>query len=168
MRFNSKMFVALALCAIVLGAQVQAARAAAGGSLSSMAFMLGTWLCTSKALDGSTIHTTLVTRLSNDGTRMVTRDTQGAGTTTMWWDVAKKQWIQTTATSKGSGVQTSPGWTGNSLVFVGTQEVNGIPVGFRNTTTKVSDTQMQATDELSPPSTGQWVTVDTTVCAKAH
>ena len=168
MRFNSKIFVALALCVVMLSLQGQAARASVGGSLASMTFMLGTWSCTSKALDGSTIHTTLVTRLSSDGTRMVTRDTQGDGTTTMWWDATKKQWMQTTATSKGSGVQTSPGWTGNSLVFVGTQDVNGVPVGFRNTTTKVSDTQIQSMDELSPPSTSQWVTIDTTVCAKAH
>lgn len=156
-------FAALSVCA-----QPAARAAAAGaGSLSSMTFMLGTWSCSGKALDGSTFQTTQITTFSKDGAKLVTRDSEGKGTTTVWWDAPKKHWVQTAETGKGSGFQTSPGWSGNALVFLGTLQLAGAPeVGFRSTTTKVSDTKLQVLDELAV--SGSWLETDSATCAKAR
>lgn len=165
---NGMLLAAVALTAISLCTQPAARAAAAGpGNMSSMTFMLGTWSCSGKALDGSTFQTTQITTLSKDGAKLVTRDSEGKGTTTVWWDAAKKHWVQTAETSKGSGFQTSAGWSGNSLVFLGTLQLAGAPeVGFRSTTTKVSDTKLQVLDELAV--SGSWLETDSATCAKAR
>lgn len=160
---------ALALAGIALSGQPPMAKASPGGDLSSMAFMLGTWLCSGRALDGSTFQATQITTLSVDGSKLVTRDSENRGTTTVWWNADKKVFVQTASTSKGSGQQVSPGWSGKSLVFLGTLKLSGAPeVPFRSTTTKLSDTKINVLDELGVPDGGGWIATDTASCAKAR
>ena len=135
------------------------------GDFTPMRFMLGTWTCSGKALDGSTFSLTQITTLNGD--QMLTRDSQNKSITTLYWDSSKHAWVQTSESANGSSAQTSSGWSGASLVFTGTITIAGAPgaVGYRSTTTKVSDTQTQQLDELAKPD-GSWLTFDTGVCNK--
>jgi hypothetical protein len=149
------------------GSTNAAAGAAAGpGDMASMRFMTGTWVCSGKALDGTAFSITQTTTIESG--RLVTRDNQGNSTTLLWWDATKKQWIETSESSNGSSTQTSPGWNGNMLVFVGTISITGAPatVPYRGTTTKLSETKTGELDEIGKPDGGGWITFDTAVCEK--
>jgi len=165
---------ALLCAAVAMAAGVSAAAANQPdpGDLAPMRFMLGSWTCSGTALDGTPFSVTQMTAIQpaaspGGAPRLVTHDSQGKSTTALWWEADKKTWMQTSDSSNGSSTQTSSGWSGNSLVFVGTISVAGAgTLGYRSTTTKVSDTQTQQLDELAKPD-GCWVTFDTAVCQKS-
>jgi hypothetical protein len=160
-----------AALALATGVCVAAAGQPNPGDLAPMRFMLGSWTCSGKALDGSPFSLTQMTTIQPAGSaqsapRLVTRDSQGKSTTTLWWNADKQVWMQTSESSNGSSTQTSTGWAGDSLVFTGTITVAGTgTLGYRSTTTKVSDAKTQQLDELAKPD-GGWVTFDTGVCEK--
>ena len=139
--------------------------AAAPGDMTPMKFMLGTWTCAGKALDGTPFSVTQITTIS--GGQMITHDIQGQSTTTLYRDPNKQQWMQTPSSANGSSTQTSSGWSNGALIFTGTITITGAPsaVGYRSTTTKVNDSMTRQLDELANP-TGGWMTFDTAVCTK--
>jgi hypothetical protein len=167
----------LALSSAALALAPGSSSAAAGqpnpGDLAPMRFMLGSWTCSGTALNGSPFSVTQMTTIqpaanSRSGPRLVTHDSQGKSTTALWWDADKQAWMQTSESSNGSSTQASTGWAGDSLVFTGTITVAGAgTLGYRSTTTKVSDTKTQQLDELAKPD-GSWVTFDTAVCEKSR
>jgi hypothetical protein len=169
-----KMMYALPAAALLLASALSASPAGADSApsaaqgMSSMRFLLGTWTCSVKAVDGSTPQVTTVSSMSADGTKMLSRTVAGGdGGAQLWLDASKREWIQTSTSTKGSSTQTSPGWNGNSIVWTGTLSANGMPTfGYRTTVTKVSDTKTTQTDELSAPGGTSWIAADSAVCAK--
>ncbi|HLN47025.1 MAG TPA: hypothetical protein VK216_02035 [Magnetospirillaceae bacterium] len=158
------------LLASTLNASPVAADTAPGAAqgMSSMRFLLGTWTCSVKAVDGSTPQVTTVSTMSPDGAKMLSRTVAGGdGGGQMWLDASKREWTQTTTATKGSSSQTSPGWNGNTLVWTGTLTANGMPTfGYRTTVTKISDTKTTQIDELSAPGGTSWIAADSAICAK--
>jgi len=172
---NMKMYglpAAALLLASALGASLAAADTApsAAQSMSSMRFLLGTWTCSVKAVDGSNPQVTTVSTMSADGTKMLNRTVSGGdGTGQMWLDPNKRQWIQTADSTKGTSSQMSSGWTGHTIVWTGTLSANGMPtMGYRTTVVKVNDAKTTQIDELGNPSGGTWITADSAVCAKGR
>ncbi|MBV8222335.1 MAG: hypothetical protein JO293_03165 [Candidatus Eremiobacteraeota bacterium] len=139
-------------------------------SMAAMRFLLGTWTCSVKAIDGSTPQVTAITSLSSDGTHMLSKTIAGGdGTTDMWLDSGKQQWVQTAKSSKGSTSQTSAGFSGTTMVWVGTITASGMPtMNYRTTLIKVSDTKTQQTDELGAPGSSTWLGADTATCVKVR
>jgi hypothetical protein len=139
-------------------------------SMTQMKFMLGTWTCSVKAVDGSTAQVTSLTTLSSDGTRLLTKTTAGGeGTSEIWLDQNQKQWVQTATSSKGSSTQNSPGFIGTMIVWSGTVTAGGMPaMPYRTTMTKLSDTKTTQVDELGTPGGSSWLTADSATCTKAH
>ena len=154
--------------ALLLVLATTATAASTSQGMGSMRFMLGTWTCSVKAVDGSTPQVTSVTTLSSDGTHLLTRTTAGGeGTSDVWLDNNKKEWVQTANSSKGSSTQTSPGFNGPTIVWMGTVTASGMPaLPYRTTMTKVSDTKTTQLDELGTPGGSSWLTADTATCVK--
>lgn len=155
------------LCA--LAASTPATVMAESGDLGPMRFMLGTWVCAGQAMDGTPFRITEITALSSDGTRLITHDSQGKTTTELWYDAGRKAWMETSVDS-GSGSnssESSPGWTGDTLVFTGTFTLAGTPaVGYRSTTVKLGPTRTKNQDEIQRPD-GPWIQFDSATCEKS-
>lgn len=151
------------------GLPLTSSGASAPGDFGPMRFMLGTWTCSGAALDGTKFKVTDTTVMEGAGTsgRMVSHDSLGKSTTTMRWDSTTQMWILTSDSAKASSAQTSPGWSGDTLVFTGTISLSGAPTaGYRTTMTRISDTMKQQVDELGNQG-GQWITFDTASCEKS-
>lgn len=156
------------------------------GSMANMSFMLGSWDCSGRTADtGSPFAHTEIRTLVGD--RIVisgpalpfdTGSLQNQKRTfraELWWDASKKLWNVTAAASGFYESATSPGWTGDTLVFVGSLSriESGIPsqvdyptYPYRLTMTKVSDTRIEDYDELGKPNGSGWVIQDREVCRK--
>jgi hypothetical protein len=155
-----------AAVALLLGA---ARMGRAATDFSAMNFMLGTWTCSGKALDGSAFHLTETTKKSADGTRFVTRDSSGKVSTELRYDEARKLWLESSvnANDGSNSSETSPGWEGDKLVFTGQVNIKGMQsLDYRSTTTKLSATRTEQVDEIQGP-TG-WMQFDTATCDKAR
>ena len=160
--------VALATCVLAGGLPLASSGASAQGDFAPMRFMLGTWTCSGAALDGTKFKVTDTTVIEGAGTsgRMVSHDSEGKSSTTLRWDSTTQTWILTSESAKASSAQTSPGWSGDTLVFTGTISLSGAPTAdYRTTITKNSDTQKQQVDELGNGG-GQWITFATSSCEK--
>ena len=160
--------VALAACVLAGGLPLASSGASAPGDFAPMRFMLGTWTCSGAALDGTKFKVTDTTVMEGAGTsgRMVSHDSEGKSSTTLRWDSTTQTWILTSESAKASSAQTSPGWSGDTLVFTGTISLSGAPTAdYRTTITKNSDTQKQQVDELGNGG-GQWITFATSSCEK--
>jgi len=135
---------------------------------ATMTFMVGNWTCTGQAVDGSNF--TIQETTTTDGSRFLTHDSENKTATELYFDLSKGAWIQTSI-DKGSGSQsdqTSPGWNGNNLVFVGTLRIAGLQtVPYRSTTIKLSDAKTRNVDEIQKGD-GSWATFDTAICEKGR
>lgn len=142
---------------------------ASAGDLGAMKFMLGTWSCSGQAIDGTPFHITETTKLSPDGSRLVTHDSSGKVSTELYYDAARKLWVENAVNGNdgSNSIQTSPGWTGNSIVFIGQVNINGVQsLGYRSTWIKLSESETKQTDELQGPN--GWMQFDSASCAKAR
>ncbi|HZV78953.1 MAG TPA: hypothetical protein VFF60_04990 [Candidatus Binatus sp.] len=155
---------------LLMALVTMAAADSSSQSMAQMKFMLGTWTCSVKAVDGSTAQITSLTTLSSDGTHLLTKTTAGGeGTSEIWLDPNQKQWVQTASSSKGSSTQNSPGFNRAMIVWNGTVTAAGMPaMPYRTTMTKLSDTKTTQVDELGTPGGSSWLTADSATCAKAH
>jgi hypothetical protein len=143
--------------------------ASSPGDYAAMRIMLGTWTCSGAALDGTKFKVTDTTVMEGSGTtgRMVSHDSEGKSSSTTRWDATTQMWILTADSAKASSAQTSPGWSGDTIVFTGTITLAGAPTAsYRTTITRISDTARQQVDELGNQG-GQWITFDTATCAKS-
>jgi len=134
-----------------------------------MSFLVGTWSCSGQAIGGATFRVTDTSKMSADGTRLVTHDSSGQVTTELRFDAARKLWVETSinANDGSNSSETSTGWDGDTLVFTGQVNFKGIEsLGYRGTTTKISATQTKQLHELHGP-TG-WMQVDTATCEKVR
>jgi hypothetical protein len=158
-----------AVCIFASGAPLASSGAGAPGDFGPMHIMLGTWTCSGAALDGTKFKVTDTTVMEGAGTsgRLVSHDSEGKSSTTLRWDSTTQTWILTSESPKASSAQTSPGWSGDTLVFTGTISLAGAPTAdYRTTITRISDTQKQQVDELGNGA-GQWITFATSSCEKA-
>ena len=139
---------------------------------SSMMFLSGTWTCT-QMLRGKTRPDTSTTTVGMDGMWMVTQDsappfdryrTVTINTTTYTtYDPTVKQWVSVSAdTGGGYGIESSPGWVGNTATWTG----KGLDGGtFSDVITKVSDTEY---NDASTATDAQGKTTNTPIhCTKA-
>jgi hypothetical protein len=157
-----------AACMFAGGVPLASSGAGTAGDFGPMRFMLGTWTCSGAALDGTKFKVTDTTVMQGAGTsgQMVSHDSEGKSSTTMRWDSTTQTWLLTSESAKASSAQTSPGWSGDTLVFTGTISLSGAPTaGYRTTITRISDTQKQQVDELGNGG-GQWITFATSSCEK--
>ena len=155
--------------AVAIGASLACTSVSQASEFSSMSFMVGTWSCSGQAVDGTTFRVTETSKLSADGTRLVTSDSSGKVSTELRYDAARKFWVETSvnANDGSNSSETSPGWDGNTLVFTGQVNLKGVQsLGYRSTTTKLSNTRTKQVDELQGP-TG-WMQFDTATCEKTQ
>ena len=152
--------------ALVLIASI-ACMGAGPGDLNAMRFLLGTWTCSGEAMDGTQFHVTETTKLSADGSRLVTHDSSGKVSTELYYDAARKLWVRTSVNGKdgSNSSETSPGWAGSTLILTGQINITGMQsLESRSTMTKVSPSKTTQVDELQAP-TG-WMQFDTSTCEK--
>lgn len=146
-------------------------------SFSKMAFMGGTWTCSvmSSRRPGP-YTTTSTTTTSNDGYWMATQTTTN---TTSWipqalttvdrmtYDSSTSRWVDLATDDQGGyDVSTSPGWSGNTIVWtdVTYPKTNATATNNPTTVTKVSDTKTTSVNTFKEPS-GRLVTVKS-ICSK--
>jgi hypothetical protein len=145
---------------------------------SKMSFLMGNWTCSVKsARRPSAYQVTSTTTTSPDGYWMVTNSTVH---TASWipqeiksedrvtYDPSTSRWIDINYDDGGGyNVSTSPGWSGNTIVW--TDQVitksNATAATNPTTMTKVSDTKTTSTSSFKEPS-GRTVGV-TTTCTKS-
>jgi len=153
---------------VTLGAAFTRAEAVQPGDFSSMNFFVGTWSCSGRVINGATFSLSETSKMSADGTRLVTRDSSGKSLTELTFDSPHKLWVETSVnnTDGSRSKETSPGWDGDTLIFTGEVNLKGQSFGYRSTTTKISDSKIQQVDELQGPA--GWVQFDTASCEKAH
>jgi hypothetical protein len=144
---------------------------------SKMSFLTGTWNCSVKsARRPAAFQTTSTTTMSPDGYWMITRttthktswmssDLQGEDRVT--YDPSTSRWIDI-GTDDGGGynVSTSPGWSGNNIVWTDMviTKTNATASTNPTTVTKMSDTKTTSKSSFKEPS-GRLVTV-TSTCTK--
>ncbi len=147
------------------------------GDFSSMRFMLGTWHCkTTKMTNGrgSGRTETDVTTMSALGPYMETksvskpfdkartRDYVGDGW--MAYDTAKHRWYSFGLSNFGGfGMQTSPGWTGNTMTWTDFYTSDTSDHG-KSIVTKVSDTE---TTSVTTITTAKGTQTTSDMCVKA-
>jgi hypothetical protein len=145
---------------------------------SSMSFLVGTWNCSVMSSRRPGPYTvTATTTMSPNGYWMLTRSTihkaswiptefvtedrvTNDGSTSRWVDI-------NTDELGGYDLSTSPGWTGNNLVWtdVAYPKTDATATNNPTTETKVSDTQWTSQQSFTEPS-GRVVTVKTN-CTKS-
>jgi len=147
-------------------------------NFSKMAFMGGTWTCSimSSRRPGP-YTTTSTTTTSNDGYWMATQATTN---TTSWipqalttvdrmtYDPSTSRWVDLATDDHGGyDLSTSPGWSGNTIVWtdVTYPKTNATATNNPTTITKISDTKTTSVNSFKEPS-GRLVTVKST-CTKA-
>ena len=139
---------------------------------SSMMFLTGTWTCT-QTLRGKTRPDTATTTIGMDGMWMVTQDTAPPfdqyrtwavnATNYLTYDPTVKKWVGMGVDSGGGyGMQSSSGWSGNTIKWSGTG-LDGST--FTDVITKVSDTETSDASSATDPK-GQ-VTKTTIQCKKS-
>jgi hypothetical protein len=139
---------------------------------SSMMFLTGTWNCT-QMLRGKRRPDTSTTTVAMDGMWMVTQDSAPPfdqyrsvtinATGYVTYDSAIKQWVTLGVDSGGGyGMQSSPGWQGNTITWTG-KGLDGST--FTDVITKVSDTQ--TTDDNTVTDAKGKVTKTTIACTKS-
>jgi len=144
---------------------------------SKMSFLTGTWNCSilSSRRPGP-YRTTSVASISGDGYWILTRTTVHRASwiprsftseDRMTYDPSTSRWIDMTYDDQGGyDLSTSPGWTGNSIVWtdLAYPRTNATAMNNPTTMTKVSDTKTTSSTSFKEPS-GRLVTVKTT-CTK--
>jgi len=139
---------------------------------SSMTFLNGTWNC-SQTLRGKTRPDTSTTSVGMNGMWMVSQDaappfdqyrTVTVNTTGyLGYDTTIKQWVSIGVDDSGGyGIQSSPGWQGNTITWTG-KGLDGST--FTDVITKNSDTQ--TTDQSTVTDAQGKVTKATITCTKA-
>jgi hypothetical protein len=139
---------------------------------SSMSFYLGTWQCT-QPLRGGTRPETDTYTMGMDGMWMVNstnappfdqyRTVAQTGMGYYSYDPTLKMWVTTGVDNLGGyGMQSSPGWQGNTITWTG-QGLDGSK--FTDVITKVSDTQTSDVNTSTDPQ-GKVSTV-TITCKKS-
>lgn len=145
---------------------------AAKPDFSAMMFLTGNWTC-EQMLRGSKRPDTSTTSVGMDGAWMVTQDTAPPfdqyrtfainGTSYIGYDPTVKQWVLIGVDSGGGyGMQSSPGWEGNTMTWTG-KGLDGSTVV--DVITKHSDTST-TDDNTTTDSTGKAVKT-TITCAKS-
>lgn len=146
--------------------------------LSRMQFLTGTWNCSilSSRRPGP-YTTTQVGSISPDGHWLVTKTTvhkaswipaSFTGEDHMTYDRSTSRWVDlATDQTGGYDLSTSPGWTGNTIVWTDQTypKTNNTATNNPVRLTKVSNTKTTSSSSFREPS-GRLVTVKTT-CTKA-
>lgn len=145
---------------------------------SSMNFNLGSWTCSTQSgrRPGPYI-TNAVTTMDPTGYWMVTKSITlktswaAAATGTDWvtWDSGASRWVDMNVSEFGQyDTTTSPGWTGNTMVWTDAlfKPGNDVIAVTPMTTTKVSDIKITQHNTFQERSSGKWINVDT-VCNKS-
>jgi hypothetical protein len=141
-------------------------------NFSSMMFLTGTWTCTQQ-LRGKQRPDTSTTTISMDGMWMVSQDSAPPfdqyrtwtlnGTGYTGYDSTLKQWVTLGVDSGGGyGMQSSPGWQGNTITWTG-KNIDGTP--FTDVITKISDTETSDVSTTTDPKGN--VTKTTIHCTKS-
>jgi hypothetical protein len=136
--------------------------------LQQLDWLLGTWdvsstvFATAAAQESNLGGTTVVTRVLGDTWLQFADEIfgkeQDLGFIT--YNVVTHKWIAAQVDASGNSVTTtSPGWTGNKLVFTGRALIVGETAMLRQTFEKVSDTEYVILNEEHLPN-GQWVPLD--------
>lgn len=145
---------------------------------SKMSFLMGTWNCSVKSSRRpSAYRTTATTTMSSDGYWMLTSTTVHKASwitqelrtqDRMTYDPSTSRWVDISYDDGGGyNVSTSPGWSGNKIVWTDKviTQVNATASTNPTTITKNSDTKTTATTSFKEPS-GRVVSVLTT-CTKS-
>lgn len=140
-------------------------------SMASMQFLIGTWTCSCRPANGESYQVTETYTLV--GSHFVVQDQETTGGATVMWEAAKKRWNATFTDVWGTTInETSSGWNGNTMVWVGTlrRAAYGadpeLPRPIRGTTSKLSDTRTQDVDEIEKPGGSGWALWATADCKK--
>jgi hypothetical protein len=139
---------------------------------SSMMFLTGTWTC-SQPLRGKTRPDTSTTSVGMNGMWMVTQDVAPPfdqyravavnSTNYLGYDATVKQWVTIGVDDSGGyGMQSSPGWQGNTITWTG-KGLDGST--FTDVITKDSDTK--TTDQNTVTDAQGKVTKTTITCMKS-
>jgi hypothetical protein len=127
----------------------------------------GRFTCDFQVKD-KTFHVSGVTELSPDGRRAISHDAQGVYFSNLWYDRARKLWIDT-AIYTFIGLDftaTSPGWSGGQIEFNGLVTLRDRSLPFRTTSTALSGNRSKTVEAVQDVN-GDWHTLDTSVCQKA-
>jgi hypothetical protein len=146
---------------------------------SSMSWLVGTWSCSFKsARRPSAAAFTQVTTLDSTGFWMITKSTSKGtswfpySTTTTDWithDSDPKRWVDILTGDLGAyDASTSPGWTGNTIVWTDNlfKPSTDVMAVTPTTETKVSSSKWTSHYTFQERSSGRWLSVDT-VCNKS-
>jgi hypothetical protein len=146
---------------------------------SSMSWLAGTWSCSVKsARRPAPYYVSAVTTMDPSGYWMITKSTSKGiswfpypAQTTDWvtYDPATKRWEDLLTGDFGfTGATTSPGWSGNTIVWTDALFTPGLDVIAETPTTetKVSNSKWTSHTTFQERSTKRWISVDT-VCNKS-
>jgi uncharacterized protein DUF1579 len=142
--------------------------------LQQLNWLLGTWdvqstvFATAAAPESNLGGTTVVTRVLGDTWLQFADEIfgkeQDLGFIT--YNVVTRKWIAAQVDASGNSVTTtSPGWSGNKIVFTGRALIVGEEAMLRQTLEKISDTQYMILNEERLPN-GKWVPLDRYVYRK--
>jgi len=171
---------AVLLCSSAVLAQVESTPIpmAPKPDFSKMAFMMGTWQCSTKSARRPTAYqTTSATSMSPDGYWMVTKATTHKASwiarelhtmDQVTYDPSTSRWIDISTDDRGGyNVSTSPGWRGNKITWTDAiiTKTNATASTNPTTMTKESNTKTTSMSSFKEPS-GRLVTV-TSTCTKS-
>ena len=146
----------------------------AAPDFSSFNFLLGTWHCKQKIDRPGNRRETDVYTMAYDGWFLrnhfdsppfdVFRTRHEIGDAWTTYDPTIKKWVgEVNDNFGGYGLTTSPGWSGNSITWMGSNPDGSTS---RDTFTKVSDTTTTDKSWLKKPN-GSWKVTETSVCTKS-
>jgi hypothetical protein len=179
-RFTISMLLAAAIPAYALAQQVETTPIPAPKKppTASMAFMIGTWTCTTKSARRPGPYTTISTyTMDPDGYWIDEVSTVQKNswipktlstTDKITYDSDTHRWVDVTYGDGGQyGLAFSPGWNGNSMTWHDVSFAAGSDIKSQtdNVTVKVSNTKTTASSTFTETKTGRVVSVST-VCTK--
>ena len=149
--------------------------------MSQLSYMVGTWHCSGKTFASpmGPEHATegvAKAQMELGGFRLVIHYDEAKTAASpmpyhvlqiVGWDAEKKAFDSVCFdVFGGSCAQTSPGWSGDALVFEGTGVMGGQKMGARDTFRKVSANEMKHKGEMQGAD-GKWAAADEETCKRA-